>query len=200
MASTRILIVEDGLSWRDDLHSILSCEEDIQVIGYAENKEEALTKCNKADLIILDDALNGDLQYSMQTAIELNHLKPSSVLFMTETTCRDTLLEAYSAGVVQCVLKSNIHRISHIVRSIMDNRFFINICRTDYIRLKRENLLLHLSPSEREIIELLEQGLNQSAIAQNLYKSQSTIKNQVGSILKKMNVRSTREAILLYNA
>ena len=65
----------------------------------------------------------------------------------------------------------------------------------DYHKLKQEEELKSLSPSEREVFDLIEQGNTQNEIGKKLFKSEQTLKNQVHSILKKLGVRSSKDAI-----
>ena len=53
-----------------------------------------------------------------------------------------------------------------------------------------------LTPREREILELLAQGLTNPAIAEKLVLSPKTIRNQVSNIFSKLQVASRSEAIV----
>jgi DNA-binding NarL/FixJ family response regulator len=53
-----------------------------------------------------------------------------------------------------------------------------------------------LTPREREILELLAQGLTNAAIAERLSLSPKTIRNQVSNIFGKLQVASRSEAII----
>ena len=51
-----------------------------------------------------------------------------------------------------------------------------------------------LSPQERQVLELLAEGLNNRQIAERLYLAEKTIKNYVTSILSKMGMARRTEA------
>jgi pimeloyl-ACP methyl ester carboxylesterase/DNA-binding CsgD family transcriptional regulator len=53
-----------------------------------------------------------------------------------------------------------------------------------------------LTPAEGEVLRLLAEGLDNSAIAQQLGKSEKTVRNQVSSIFDKLGVRTRAEAIV----
>jgi DNA-binding CsgD family transcriptional regulator len=53
-----------------------------------------------------------------------------------------------------------------------------------------------LTPSEHEVLALVARGLDNSAIASALSKSQKTVRNQVSSIFGKLGVRTRAEAIV----
>jgi Response regulator containing a CheY-like receiver domain and an HTH DNA-binding domain len=65
----------------------------------------------------------------------------------------------------------------------------------EFSRLKKEEQLQDLSTPEKEIFNLIEQGYTQAAIGQKLFKTQNTIKTQIKSILKKLKVKNTKEAV-----
>jgi pimeloyl-ACP methyl ester carboxylesterase/DNA-binding CsgD family transcriptional regulator len=53
-----------------------------------------------------------------------------------------------------------------------------------------------LTPAEREVLHLLEQGLDNTAIAAQLHKREKTVRNQVSSIFDKLGVRTRAQAIV----
>ncbi|WP_372526404.1 alpha/beta fold hydrolase [Piscinibacter sp.] len=53
-----------------------------------------------------------------------------------------------------------------------------------------------LTPAEREVLRLVALGLDNPAIAQQLHKSEKTVRNQVSSIFDKLGVRTRAEAIV----
>jgi DNA-binding NarL/FixJ family response regulator len=53
-----------------------------------------------------------------------------------------------------------------------------------------------LRPREREILELLAQGLTNAAIAEKLVLSPKTIRNQVSNIFSKLQVATRSEAVI----
>ena len=65
----------------------------------------------------------------------------------------------------------------------------------EFTRLKREEQLQVLTAAEREVFELIEDGYTQPQIQEKLYKAESTLKNQVNKMLKKLGVRSSKEAV-----
>ncbi|MDX2939116.1 LuxR C-terminal-related transcriptional regulator [Streptomyces ipomoeae] len=62
----------------------------------------------------------------------------------------------------------------------------------------RERLRAALAPRERQILELLSTGLDSKEIALRLSLAEKTIRNNLCSIYIKLDVRSSREALLLW--
>lgn len=59
------------------------------------------------------------------------------------------------------------------------------------------DVLARLTPRENEVLHLLTEGLDGSAIANTLFLSQATVRNHIQHILKKLEVHSRTEAVAL---
>jgi NarL family two-component system response regulator LiaR len=199
MKTTRILLVEQDRVWKDFIQQHLSHQDDFHIIGCAVTKEKALEQFKNADLVLMDINLTGDKYEGIQLAVEMNQLKPTKIIMLTELEDKEIILEAFSAGVTHYIPKSSYRELPHVIRTVMKNNKPIEMLLDDYLRLKKDALLHRLTPAEREIFELLEQGSTQINIAQTLHKAESTIKNQVSSILKKMNARTSKQALEIIN-
>ena len=127
--------------------------------------------------------------------MEMNAIKPTKIIMMVEDTKKETILKAFNAGALHCIPQSNYFELPHIIRTVILNGNPIEILLEDYANLKKNAILQQLSPSEREIFELLERGFTQSNITQTLHKAESTVKNQVSNILKKLKVQNTKQAL-----
>ena len=62
---------------------------------------------------------------------------------------------------------------------------------------EEETVLDRLTPREQEILGLLTEGLDGSAIARDLYLSPATVRNHIQHILEKLEVHSRTEAVAL---
>lgn len=195
MQLIRILIVETDPVWQKCISNYLSLIENFQIIDCVDSKKSAIEQLPHADLVLMklhhsDNKLDG-----IELAMEMNVIKPTKIILMTEDTKRETILKAYNAGAVHCLPQTNYYELPHIIRTVVLNGNPIEVLLEDYAKLKKDAILNQLSPSEREIFELLERGFTQISITQTLHKAESTVKNQVSSILKKMKVRTTKQAI-----
>ena len=56
-----------------------------------------------------------------------------------------------------------------------------------------------LAPQERNILELISQGRTNKEIAEALFLSEKTVRNNVSKIMKKMNVNNRTEAAMLWS-
>ena len=62
---------------------------------------------------------------------------------------------------------------------------------------EKTSVLSRLTPRENEVLHLLTEGLDGSAIARSLFVSPATVRNHVQHILKKLEVHSRTEAVAL---
>ncbi|HHW12682.1 MAG TPA: response regulator transcription factor [Firmicutes bacterium] len=100
------------------------------------------------------------------------------------------------AGAVNFIPKTEYQAIPEAIRATYYNRSPVEVVLRDYSRLKEAELIQSLTRSEREILALAERGLSRSQISQRLHKSEQTIKNQIGVILKKLGVNRMKDAII----
>jgi DNA-binding NarL/FixJ family response regulator len=82
-----------------------------------------------------------------------------------------------------------------LIRRCENDKALMSCVLDDYSRLKKEEYLKKLTHAEREIFEMLEEGYSCPQIEQKLYKSLSTVKKQVNSVLRKLEAKNCKEAI-----
>ncbi|WP_419875727.1 LuxR C-terminal-related transcriptional regulator [Candidatus Pristimantibacillus sp. PTI5] len=191
MVPIHILIVDDHPKWEECMRSILSPEDDFHIISCTSDRNHALSLLHQADLVIMSE--NG--QDEIALARQMNQIKSTNIILLTENKSNETILNAFSAGIVHCLRKTNIRELPPLIRYAVQNENTMKILLDDYARLKKDALLQELTPAEREILELINQGLSYKGIATKLFKADSTIKNQISSILKKLNVRTSKQAL-----
>src|SRR5690606_6710693 len=99
MRKLRILIADDQTLMRDGLRTILELEEDMEVVGTAENGKEAceLTKALRPDLVIMDvkmPIMNG----VAGTRWIKKHVPETNVLILTTYDTDENIIEALANG------------------------------------------------------------------------------------------------------
>lgn len=199
MDKIKVAIVEDDLEWLNIIKILLSNEEDIIVVGIVTNKEEALKLAdaiNQIDIFLVDINLTENNLDGIYVALELKERGyAGKIIMLTSLNDADIIRTSFQAGVTDYFLKKNAPELSKLIRETYYERTPIEILANDYCRLKQEEQLNTLTPAEREVYELAEQGLTRTQIEKKLIKSENTIKSQIKNILKKMGVSSTKEAI-----
>ncbi|MGO4181317.1 response regulator [Paenibacillus sp. TAF43_2] len=195
MKLIHILIVEDDPLWQKSIYDHLIIVENFRIIGCASNENEALEQFQLADLVLIKLNPAKSKLDGIELSLKMNMIRPTKVIFITEKTDSETILDAYNAGALHCISKIDYRDLPHIIRTFSNKENSIEILLEDYAKLKKNAILQLLSPAEKEIFELLERGFTQVSIAQTLFKAESTVKNQVSSILKKMKVRNFKQAL-----
>lgn len=197
MERIKILIVEDDQDWLKLMTQMINHEDDLIVVGTALNKDEAVqsAKMLDVDVVLMDINLTDNNYDGIYAAVEICEIKKVKIIMLTSFTHNDAIRQSFAAGAVHFIAKKDCNTIPAVVRSLFNDFSPMEVLLEDYHRLKREEELHSLTPSEREIFDLVEQGLTQSQIEKKLFKTERTLKNQVSAIIKKLGVRSSKEAV-----
>lgn len=194
----KLLLVEDDPVWRAMLTRFINNEPDLDVVHAVESKDEAITYCtrNKVDIVLMDINLSDDKLDGIQATLQLSLMQmETKVIALTSLDDENVILDAFTAGAIHYVKKSDFRKIPDIIRGVIQSISPQEILVKDYLRLKEAEQYNKLTAAEKEIILLGEAGHNRTFIANKLRKSESTLKNQVTSILRKFKAGSIKEVI-----
>ena len=197
MENIRVAIVEDDLIFQKAITNFINKQPDMMVVGVASNKDEAigLAKSLEIDLILMDINLNGNESDGIVAAIEILKFGNIKIIMLTGIDDASTIVDSFTAGALHYILKENYLEVPNTIRLLYKNEMPFKLLLNEFSRLKKEEQLQNLTSPEKEIFHLIEQGCTQAEIAQKLYKTQNTIKTQIKSMLKKLNVKNTKEAV-----
>lgn len=184
----RVMLVEDDPFWRERLAADLDKEPDIEVVKAAASRREALEAAAslQMDVVLMDINLSENQLDGLDTTKELMLTKRSElkIIMLTSLTDKETIVKAFQNGAVNYIGKANFHDIARAIREAYAGESPIH---PDAASAMREEIrLMQLTPSEREIHELKEQGYNRTEISARLSKSLNTIKSQIRSIRGKL--------------
>ncbi|MBS4202235.1 response regulator transcription factor [Bacillus sp. FJAT-49732] len=189
----RIVIAEDQRMLRGALGALLDFEEDLEVVGQAENGEEALklVKELKPDVCLMD--IEMPLKSGLEVASELKQLGSPVKVIMLTTFARPGYFEkAMKAGVHGYLLKDgSIDELASTIRKVMEGKreFAHELIMNSY---KEDN---PLTEREQEILKLAAEGKTGKEISNILFLSQGTVRNYMSEILQKLNSKNKIEAI-----
>ena len=189
---------------RDGLRSVLATEPLLQVVGEAANGQELLGQLPAvpADVVVLD--MNMPVLDGLATARELQQQYPRlRVLMLSMLTNEYTIAEVLGAGAHGYVLK-NADK-NEIVTAILcvaaGKRFLcsdIGLGLLEKLTASPEtdaaagsNLPTGLSHREREILQLVAEGLTNQQIADKLFTSRRTVESHRQSLLEKTGAKNT---------
>ncbi|AMO87096.1 Response regulator protein vraR [Solibacillus isronensis B3W22] len=189
----RIVIAEDQGMLLGAMKSLLSMEEDIEVVGLAKNGEEAIemvTELNP-DICIMD------IEMPIKTGLDAAEALRGSeckIIILTTFARPGYFERARKAGVRGYLLKdSPIEELVNSIRIIMDGRRIYAPELVDFVY--EDDSENPLTERESQVLELVAEGKTTKEIAAELYLSAGTVRNYISVILDKLGVGNRIEAI-----
>lgn len=189
----RIVIAEDQGMLLGAMKSLLSMEDDMEVVGLAKNGEEAVEMINELnpDICIMD------IEMPIKTGLDAAEaLRGSNCKIIILTTfARPGYFErARKAGVRGYLLKdSPIEELVNSIRIIMDGRRIYAPELVDFVY--EDDSENPLTDRESQVLELVAEGKTTKEIAAELFLSAGTVRNYISTILDKLGVGNRIEAI-----
>lgn len=197
MDKIKLGIVEDDLDWLKVMEAFISSNTDLELVGSATSRAEAmeLVMSKDIDVLIMDINLNGKKSDGIFCVLDILEKKNIKIVMMTSLRDKKVILDSFTAGAVDYILKENFYDLPYVVRRVHSRSSTTEALLCEFRRLKKENQFKDFSPAEMEIFGYVEKGYNKTQIESATFKTKSTIKHQIRSILKKLNVKSRQEAI-----
>jgi two-component system, NarL family, nitrate/nitrite response regulator NarL len=202
--SIRIIVADDHPLFRDGVINSLRSAPDLQVIGEADNAEDAvrLVREELPDIALLDVTMPGG--GGIEAARRIASSCPATrIVMLTVSEDEDDLLAAMKAGASGYVLKGvSARELASVVRSVSSGEVYVapslafGLLR-EMSRPRESDPLSELSSRERQVLELVGSGLSNQEIGLRLGLAEKTIKHYMTNILTKLQVRSRVEAALL---
>lgn len=189
----RIVIAEDQGMLLGAMKSLLSLEEDMEVVGLAKNGEEAIEQVHSLtpDICIMDIEMPVKTGLDAAEALKDTECK---VIILTTFARPGYFERARKAGVRGYLLKdSPIEELVNSIRIIMDGRRIYAPELVDFVY--EDDSENPLTDRESQVLELVAEGKTTKEIAAELYLSAGTVRNYISTILDKLGVGNRIEAI-----
>ncbi|MCO6004133.1 response regulator transcription factor [Actinoallomurus purpureus] len=200
--TVRVFLLDDHEVVRRGVAALLSSESDIEIVGEAGSAEQALARIPAArpDVAVLDVRLpDGD---GVSVCREIRSRMPEvACLMLTSFSDEEALFDAVMAGAAGYVLKQ-IHgsdlvsavRTVASGQSLLDPRSTAQMLQRLRERQTRKDPLAALSAQERQILELIGEGLTNRQIGERLFLAEKTVKNYVSNLFAKLDMRRRTQA------
>lgn len=210
----RIALVDDQQLVRSGFSMLINSQPDLEVVVQAGNGREAVQALSTqpADVVLMDvrmpgmDGLEatrrllenprGDLKVVVLTTFDLDEYALSAIRagasgFLLKDAPPEELLDA-----IRTVYRGDAVIAPSTTRRLLDH---VSALLQEPSEEKSEHaaMVQTLTTREREVFELIAQGLSNTEIAHTLFVSEATVKTHVGHILAKLNARDRVQAVVI---
>jgi DNA-binding NarL/FixJ family response regulator len=206
----RVLIADDHELLRDGLRGMLDAQEDMEVVGEAQDGAQAVDEAIRLhpDVVIMDirmprlDGIEATKRLTAQGA------RAPRVLVLTTFDLDEYVYEALRAGAGGFMLKDAPPRqLAEAVRTVAAGESLLApavtkrlieryVSRPPTEAVRRERFA-ELTERELEVLKLLTRGLSNAEIGERLFLSEATVKTHVTRVLNKLGVRDRVQAVVL---
>lgn len=195
----KIIIVDDDSLILKSLELTLSKEDDIEVIGTAQNGQQAFDLCEKKQPhVVLMDIRMPEIDGIQATRLIKKKYPQIRIMMLTTFQDKQNIQLALQAGAEGYLLKTDkISSIAEKLRiissgvAVLDTEVLNKLTNTEIPNIEK------LTPREKEIFELVSQGLTNKEISQQLFLSEGTVRNVVSVIIEKMEVKNRTQLSLM---
>jgi DNA-binding NarL/FixJ family response regulator len=204
---TKIVIAEDYVVVREGIRDLLEANEGLSVVGEAASGRQVLRLLEKhrPDILITNLFLPGTDGLKLVRQIR-EEFPETRVIILTGCSQEHIVLEALKDGALGYVHKSfagadlirgiyAVLRGQRYIKSKLPRRTI-----NEYLSRPKQSTLdayERLSPREREVMQLLVDGLTNAQIAQRLSISANTVGTHRVHLMKKLGVHNRTELVLI---
>ncbi|MGA9115705.1 MAG: response regulator transcription factor [Bacteroidota bacterium] len=205
MRRIRLVIVEDNRLLREGLTAMLGGQPDLKVIASFNNGEALLrTVERKADVVLLDLVLRSQTSLRLVESIRARH-PAARIIVMDLAPVQPALVDYVRAGVSGFVLKdATFLEILRTIREVARGAKVLPPLLTSSLLSQIADHAtqggkgnpfrsVRMTGREREVVELIAEGLSNKQIALRLHLAVDTVKSHVHNILEKLELHTRLE-------
>jgi DNA-binding NarL/FixJ family response regulator len=205
----RVLIADDQTLVRGGFRAILGAHPDLEVVAEAGTGAQAVAQ---AAATVVDVALV-DVRMPQMDGIEATRRITAAhpgcrVLMLTTFDLDEHVFDAFRAGATGFLLKTvspeqlvaairSAHAGDALLDPVITRRLIERFTSAAAPGTRIDNRLDSLTERERDVLDLVAQGLSNTEIASALFVSVGTVKTHVGRILTKLDLRDRVQAVVL---
>lgn len=208
----RLLLVDDQSLVRQGLKAMLSLESDLEIVGMAENGEEAIAQVEKLqpDVVLMDvrmPVMNG----ATATRIICEKFPQVKVLVLSTYDDDHDVNEAIRSGAKGYLLKDMpSEELVNAIRSVHRGYAQLAPGLLERVIMQKQAqptppqpinpALASLTPRELDVAKLVAVGATNQEIAQQLFISESTVKTHINSIFNRLNIKNRAQLAIYANS
>ncbi len=202
----RLLLVDDDKLVCSSLKIILSADPEIRVVGMGHSGKEGVELYQK----YRPDVLLMDIRMEIMSGLEageriLSEFPEARILYLTTFLDDDYIIRALRIGAKGYMLKQNFDSILPALKAVHMGQNVYG----DEIITKLPHLIgktnegrdlnrYGVTEKEYDIITKIADGLSNKEISDLLYLSEGTIRNNISTILEKLNLRDRTQIAIFY--
>jgi DNA-binding NarL/FixJ family response regulator len=201
MGKKRIVIAEDHTILRQGLRALLKSNENLEVIGEAEDGLEAIRCVEKQnpDLLLLD--LNMPRMDGISVIKEIKKRHPDTkIIVLTMHMQEEYILEAFRSGAQGYCLKASSHdELNMAINAVLSGKFYVSPEISGKVlegflegqkNIKKRSSWDVLTQREKEVLKLVGEGYQNKEIADYLFISVKTVEKHRANIMEKLDLHS----------
>jgi DNA-binding NarL/FixJ family response regulator len=208
MSKIKVLLADDHALFREGVRSLLDDQDDIEIVGEAEDGLEAVRLVGKLKpSVVLMDINMPVLDGVDATRLIIEEDDVVGIIILTMYPQDEYVFQALKAGAKAYLLKdTRSKRLLEVIRTVHQGQAVISADMTarlldEFRRLseKKETdkpKFQSLTDQERKILTLVAEGASNKDIASDLNLSERTIKNYLSIIFQKLQVNNRTEAAI----
>lgn len=203
----RLLVADDHALLRQALRMLLESQDGLEVIGEATNGRDAVEQAERLmpDVVLMDMVMPG-LNGIEATRQILKRAPGCRILILTAYLEDERLLQALRAGAAGYVVKnSDMEELLLAIQSVYRGNTYFSTSVSDEISVNEVLMQAKqaegkagydlLTPREREVLQLIAEGLSNQAIADELVISVKTVEAHRAHIMTKLHAKNRTDLI-----
>ena len=191
-----VVIAEDHQSLIDGIKLFLEYEEDIQVVGEANDGEKLIeiVRLRKPDVVLTDirmpkmDGINATIQIKK----DFPNMRVIAFSMFEQDEAVTKMQEAGASGYI--MKNSSLKTVVTAIRTVMDGEDYFDATIKN-TNVKRTEQDIPLSKREMEIVKLIGEGKTSQDIADILFIGKTTVDTHRKNILKKLSLQGKSELL-----
>ena len=198
----KVIIIDDHPIVLEGLKNLLSNRDDMQLAGYFENGKSGLEAIEKLDpnVVLLDINLP-DIDGAAICRLLRKHDKDIRIIALSVHNERTVIKNMLSSGANGYVLKNSVGEeiINAIHTTLQGNNYLCRKTKEIMAQVSENDLveIPKITRREKEILELVSQGLTTTQIAGKLFISMHTVESHRKNMIEKFDVASMAAVIKL---
>lgn len=202
----RIAVIDDDKLVALSLRTILESKDGIEIAAMGSSGEEAIAlfREHRPDVMLMDIRMEGMTGIEAGEAI-LREAPDAKILYLTTFSDDEYIVKALGMGAKGYILKQDFEGIAPALEAVMRGQTVFG----DKITERLPELMKSgesrfdyerygISDKEREILELVAEGMSNKEIAGQLYLSEGTVRNYISSLLEKLELRDRTQLAIFY--